>query len=135
MAGARTLLGRIVARTGGPLFPTAAELREADLTGLGLTNRRIATLADLAGRVADGDIDLDGGQDPAEAVSELLKVPGIGPWTASYIALRALRDPDAWPTGDLVLKKRMAALGIPDDHIERWRPWRAYAALHLWSSS
>ncbi|MGW2217376.1 AlkA N-terminal domain-containing protein [Nonomuraea sp. NPDC001684] len=135
VAGARTLLGRIVARTGGPLFPTAAELREVDLTGLGLTNRRIATLADLAGRVADGDIDLDGGQDPAEAGSELLKVPGIGPWTASYIALRALRDPDAWPTGDLVLNKRMAALGIPDDHIERWRPWRAYAALHLWSSS
>ncbi|MFI6178705.1 AlkA N-terminal domain-containing protein [Nonomuraea sp. NPDC051191] len=135
VAGARTLLGRIVARTGGPLFPTAAELREADLTGLGLTNRRIATLSDLAGRVADGDIDLDGGQDPAEAVTELLKVPGIGPWTASYIALRALRDPDAWPTGDLVLNKRMAALGIPHDHIERWRPWRAYAALHLWSSS
>ncbi|RSN14650.1 AraC family transcriptional regulator [Nonomuraea sp. WAC 01424] len=135
VAGARTLLGRIVARTGGPLFPTAAELRDADLTGLGLTNRRIAALADLAGRVADGDIDLDGGQDPAESVTELLKVPGIGPWTASYIALRALRDPDAWPTGDLVLNKRMAALGIPHDHIERWRPWRAYAALHLWSSS
>ncbi|MER6579755.1 DNA-3-methyladenine glycosylase 2 family protein, partial [Nonomuraea sp. NPDC001023] len=86
-------------------------------------------------RVAYGYNYLEGGQDPAEAGSELLKVPGIGPWTASYIALRALRDPDAWPTGDLVLRKRMAALGIPDDHIERWRPWRAYAALHLWSSS
>jgi AraC family transcriptional regulator of adaptative response / DNA-3-methyladenine glycosylase II len=68
-------------------------------------------------------------------VAELVDVPGIGPWTASYIALRALRDPDAWPTGDLVLTKRMAALGIPGDHIERWRPWRAYAALHLWSST
>ncbi|TMR96096.1 DNA-3-methyladenine glycosylase 2 family protein [Nonomuraea basaltis] len=137
VAGARTLLGRIVARAAAPesLFPTPAQLLETDLTGLGLTNRRIDTLKDLAARLAEGRIDLDGGQDPAEAVAELLEVPGIGPWTASYIALRALRDPDAWPAGDLVLKKRMAALGIPDDHIERWRPWRAYAALHLWSSS
>ncbi|MFI7698210.1 AlkA N-terminal domain-containing protein [Nonomuraea sp. NPDC049480] len=137
VAGARTLLGRIVARAAAPegLFPTPDHLLETDLTGLGLTNRRIDTLKDLASRLADGHIDLDGGQDPAEAVAGLLEVPGIGPWTASYIALRALRDPDAWPAGDLVLKKRMTALGIPDDHIERWRPWRAYAALHLWSSS
>ncbi|WP_327585477.1 DNA-3-methyladenine glycosylase 2 family protein [Nonomuraea sp. NBC_00507] len=137
VAGARTLLGRIVARAAAPggLFPTPAHLLETDLTGLGLTNRRIETLKDLAARLAEGQIDLDGGQDPAEAVTGLLEVPGIGPWTASYIALRALRDPDAWPAGDLVLKKRMAALGITDDHIERWRPWRAYAALHLWSSS
>jgi AraC family transcriptional regulator of adaptative response / DNA-3-methyladenine glycosylase II len=135
VAGARTLLGRIVARAGEPLFPGAARLLDTDLTGLGLTNRRIDTLKDLAARVADGHIDLDGGQDPAEAVAELLQVRGVGPWTASYIALRALRDPDAWPTGDLVLNKRMAALGIPHDHIDRWRPWRAYAALHLWSSS
>ncbi|MFI6596301.1 Ada metal-binding domain-containing protein [Nonomuraea sp. NPDC050536] len=134
--GARTLLGRIVARAGADgLFPTPELLAEADLTGLGLTNRRIATMQDLAGRIAGGEIDLDGGQDPAEAVAALLEVPGIGPWTASYVALRALRDPDAWPTGDLVLDKRMAALDIPRDHIERWRPWRAYAALHLWSSS
>ncbi|MFC5826716.1 AlkA N-terminal domain-containing protein [Nonomuraea insulae] len=137
VAGARTLLGRIVARAAAPggLFPTAAQLMETDLTGLGLTNRRIDTLKDLAARIAEGQIDLDGGQDPAEAVAALLEVRGIGPWTASYVALRALRDPDAWPTGDLVLDKRMAALGIPEDHIERWRPWRAYAALHLWSSS
>ncbi|MEV0233295.1 Ada metal-binding domain-containing protein [Nonomuraea sp. NPDC050786] len=135
VAGARTILSRIVARAPGPLFPTPAELLDTDLTGLGLTNRRIATLKHLADRLAIGHIDLDGGQDPAEAVAALLEVPGIGPWTASYIALRALRDPDAWPAGDLVLRKRMACLGIPDDHIERWRPWRAYAALHLWSSS
>ncbi|WP_101783789.1 DNA-3-methyladenine glycosylase 2 family protein [Nonomuraea indica] len=151
VAGARTLLGRIVARAGRPLvppppplcsgpaptrlFPGPAELLEADLQGLGLTSRRVATLEELAARTTDGRLDLDGGQDPAEVVTELVDIPGIGPWTASYIALRALRDPDAWPTGDLVLTKRMAALGIPDDHIERWRPWRAYAALHLWSSS
>ncbi|MEV4562595.1 DNA-3-methyladenine glycosylase 2 family protein [Nonomuraea sp. NPDC049419] len=137
VAGARTLLGRIVARAAAPggLFPTPAQLLDTDLSGLGMTNRRIDTLKDLAARLADGQLDLDGGQDPAEAVAALLEVRGIGPWTAGYIALRALRDPDAWPTGDLVLVKRMAALGIPNDHIERWRPWRAYAALHLWSSS
>lgn len=145
VAGARTLLGRITTRAGrlvqpdgGPLthlFPTAEELAEADLDGLGLTTRRIATLKDVAARIVAGTIDLDGGQDPAGAVAGLLEVPGIGPWTASYIALRALRDPDAWPDGDLVLTKRMAGLGIPHDHIDRWRPWRAYAALHLWSAS
>jgi AraC family transcriptional regulator of adaptative response / DNA-3-methyladenine glycosylase II len=140
VAGARTLLGRIVATAGartadGHLFPTAAELLAAELDGLGLTTRRIATLKELASRVDGGLIDLDGAQDPAEAVRELLAIPGIGPWTASYIALRALRDPDAWPTGDLVLDRRMAALDIPKEHLERWRPWRAYAALHLWSHS
>ncbi|MGI5269205.1 AlkA N-terminal domain-containing protein [Nonomuraea sp. CA-218870] len=135
VAGARTLLGRLVERAGrdGRLFPTAAGLLDADLTGLGLTGRRVVTLKELATRVAGGLIDLDGGQEPAEAVKALLAVPGIGPWTAGYIALRALRDPDAWPTGDLVLDRRMAELGIPKDHLERWRPWRAYAALHLWS--
>ncbi|MFI6476816.1 AlkA N-terminal domain-containing protein [Nonomuraea sp. NPDC050663] len=132
VAGARTLLGRIVARTG---FLTAESLADADLTGLGMTTRRVTTLKSLAERVSEGEIDLDGGQEPGEAFKALLEVPGIGPWTAGYIGLRALRDPDAWPDGDLVLRKRMAALDIPDDHIERWRPWRAYAALHLWSAS
>ncbi|MFI7046370.1 DNA-3-methyladenine glycosylase 2 family protein [Streptosporangium sandarakinum] len=121
---------------GGPnlLFPTAADLAEADLAGLGLTGRRVTTLRALAAKVAGGEIDLDGAQEPAEAVARLLEVPGIGPWTAGYIALRALRDPDAWPRGDLGLRRAMVSLGIPEDHIERWRPWRAYAALHLWSS-
>ncbi|GAA3132131.1 DNA-3-methyladenine glycosylase [Streptosporangium carneum] len=142
VAGARTLLGRIVARAGRPtggeglshLFPTPGDLLEADLDGLGLTGRRVATLRALATRVAGGDIDLDGAQEPSKVVARLLEVPGVGPWTASYVALRALRDPDAWPEGDLGLRRAMACLGIPEEHIERWRPWRAYAALHLWSS-
>ncbi|GII03542.1 DNA-3-methyladenine glycosylase 2 family protein [Planobispora takensis] len=152
VAGARTLLGRIVARAGRPavpvtddsardepsssgltrLFPTAGDLLEADLDGLGLTGRRAATLKALAEAVTGGELDLDGAQEPAEAVARLLEVPGVGPWTAGYIALRALRDPDAWPDGDLGLRRAMACLGIPDDHVERWRPWRAYAALQLW---
>ncbi|GAA1008929.1 AraC family transcriptional regulator [Acrocarpospora pleiomorpha] len=130
VAGARTLLGRIA---GGDTFPTAAELAEQDLTGLGLTGRRIATLNAVARAVADGQIDLEGG-DPAETSAQLLEIPGIGPWTVSYIALRALRDPDAWPGGDLVLRKKMAQLAIADSEIERWRPWRAYAALHIWNA-
>ncbi|WP_055478115.1 Ada metal-binding domain-containing protein [Sphaerimonospora mesophila] len=141
VAGARTILGRVAVRAGTPggpagsvLFPSAGRLAETDLTGLGLTTRRIATLRTLAEAVAAGEIDLDGAQDPAEAVARLLRIPGIGPWTAGYIALRSLRDPDAWPEGDLVLRKTMAALGIPAEEAERWRPWRAYAALHLWST-
>ncbi|WP_214106716.1 AlkA N-terminal domain-containing protein [Acrocarpospora catenulata] len=130
VAGARTLLGRICA---GGAFPTAGELAERDLSGIGLTNRRITTLRAVATAVAGGDIDLDGG-DPAETAAALLEIPGIGPWTVGYIALRALRDPDAWPGGDLVLRKTMARLAIPETEIERWRPWRAYAALHLWNA-
>ncbi|MFJ2031549.1 AlkA N-terminal domain-containing protein [Streptosporangium sp. NPDC087985] len=142
VAGARTILGRLTVRAGRPtgaegfthLFPTAAELLEADIGGLGLTGRRVATLKALAAKVAGEEIDLDGAQEPGEAVAGLLEVPGIGRWTAGYIALRALRDPDAWPEGDLGLRRAMACLGISEEHIERWRPWRAYAALHLWSA-
>ncbi|WP_433499764.1 Ada metal-binding domain-containing protein [Sphaerimonospora sp. CA-214678] len=142
VAGARTILGRIAVRAGtsdgrpagSVLFPSAERLAGADLTGLGLTTRRIATLRALAEAVAAGEIDLDGAQDPAEAVTLLLRIPGIGPWTAGYIALRSLRDPDAWPAGDLMLRKTMARLGIPAEEAEHWRPWRAYAALHLWSA-
>ncbi len=152
VAGARTLLGRIAARAGLPavpdgtgaghapeadqvpsLFPTADRLAAADLDGLGLTTRRVATIRALAEAVASGAIDLDGAGDPADTIAGLLEIPGIGPWTAGYIALRALRDPDAWPEGDLVLRKTMERLGIAPDETERWRPWRAYAALHLWS--
>ncbi|WP_405088723.1 DNA-3-methyladenine glycosylase 2 family protein [Microbispora sp. NBC_01389] len=150
VAGARTLLGRIAARAGVPavtdpnpsseaanetalLFPTADRLAGADLHGLGLTTRRTATIRALAEEVASGEIDLDGAGDPADTTARLLAIPGIGPWTASYIALRALRDPDAWPEGDLVLRRTMDRLGIMAGESEEWRPWRAYAAVHLWS--
>ncbi|WP_424529206.1 DNA-3-methyladenine glycosylase 2 family protein [Sphaerisporangium viridialbum] len=116
------------------LFPTAERLAEADLSGLGLTGRRVTTLKILAEKAASGELDLDGGADPAEAASRLMDIPGIGPWTTGYIVMRALRDPDAWPADDLGLQRAMKALDIPEDDTERWRPWRAYAALHLWSS-
>ena len=98
---------------------------------------RRAAVAALARRVASGSLDLGG---PAAAVSaELLEVPGVGPWTASYVALRALGDRDAFPAGDLGLRRAARALGLPGDtaglaaHAERWRPWRAYAAHLLWA--
>ncbi|MEO3808769.1 AlkA N-terminal domain-containing protein [Sphaerisporangium sp. B11E5] len=117
------------------LFPTAEQLAEADLAGLGMTGRRVETLKTLAGLVAGGELDLDGGADPADTAARLMAVPGIGPWTTGYIVMRALRDPDAWPDKDLGLVRAMKALGISEEETERWRPWRAYAALHLWSSS
>ncbi|SDG66458.1 AraC family transcriptional regulator, regulatory protein of adaptative response / DNA-3-methyladenine glycosylase II [Sinosporangium album] len=147
VAGARTMLGRLITHpglgtrvAGSPdpalthVFPTPERLAETDLTGLGFTTRRAQTLRVLAEHIATGRIDLDGGQEPAEARARLMEVPGIGPWTAGYIALRAMSDPDAWPDGDLGLRRAMRRLSITDDDIERTRPWRAYAALHLWSS-
>jgi AraC family transcriptional regulator, regulatory protein of adaptative response / DNA-3-methyladenine glycosylase II len=118
------------------LFPRAADLAGADLTCIGLTRSRAATLRALATGVASGDIALDVGGDLAATRAALQAIPGIGPWTAEYIALRALRDPDAFPSADLGLCRafkttsaaRLAAAA------EAWRPWRAYAAIHLWTA-
>lgn len=144
VAGATTLAGRLVARLGKPLtrsagtlthlFPTAEDVAEADLTGLGLPGARQRTLRALGLAVAGGALVLDGGADPAETVERLVALPGIGPWTAAYVAMRALRDPDAFPERDLGLLRALERLGIPASHAESWRPWRGYAAMHLWSS-
>jgi AraC family transcriptional regulator of adaptative response / DNA-3-methyladenine glycosylase II len=149
--GASTLAGRLVALAGTPLdqpvgglttaFPTPAAVAEADLSTLGVPGRRAEALRALAEAVASGAVRLDGYDDPAETRAALLALPGIGPWTVEYLALRALRDPDAFPAGDLGLRRSAAALGIPSTeaglrrHAERWRPWRAYAAVHLWTST
>jgi AraC family transcriptional regulator of adaptative response / DNA-3-methyladenine glycosylase II len=149
VAAASTLAGRLVARCGTPLresggpirlshlFPTAAQVAEADLSGLGLTGARRRTLQGLAGAVAAGEIDLDGGADPAETADRLLALPGVGPWTVSYIAMRALGDPDALPVADLGLRRAFATLAPAGQDLagraEDWRPWRAYAAMHLWT--
>ena len=137
---ARTLLGRVVDRCGpeaglagaggqvSRLFPSATDLVSADLDGLGLTGRRVATLRVTAEAAASGELLLQPGDDLAEARRRLVALPGIGPWTAEYVALRALADPDAWPGSDLVL-----ARAASDIDTERLRPWRAYAALHLWT--
>jgi AraC family transcriptional regulator of adaptative response / DNA-3-methyladenine glycosylase II len=118
------------------LFPTPDQLRSADLSGLGLTNSRIATIKELADAVCDQRIDFAGASD--DVVHALTDVRGIGPWTAQYVALRALGEPDAFPSADLVLR-RMASNGhetLSPAALERmshdWRPWRSYAAIHLW---
>jgi 3-methyladenine DNA glycosylase/8-oxoguanine DNA glycosylase len=88
--------------------------------------------------VADGALALDGSADPATTRDALLALPGIGDWTAAYVAMRALREPDAFPDGDLVLRRavspgeRTASARELRARAEVWRPWRAYAALYLW---
>jgi AraC family transcriptional regulator of adaptative response / DNA-3-methyladenine glycosylase II len=143
------MLSRIVARTGRQLvagedglthlFPTPAELADADLDGLGLTKARGYALLAMARAVVDGKLDF---QSPVEdVIAALTALPGVGSWTAQYVALRALNEPDAFPTGDLVLR-RMAAMGgarLTVRELERladgWRPWRGYAVMHLWRSA
>jgi AraC family transcriptional regulator of adaptative response / DNA-3-methyladenine glycosylase II len=122
-------------------FPRPETLAAGDYEGLGLTRRTAATLTALAAAVAAGDLTLDRGVDRNEARARLLAVPGIGPWTADYIALRVFGDPDAFPVGDLIVRRQAERLGLPGTekallaHAEHWRPWRAYAALHLWAAS
>lgn len=144
VAGATTLAGRLVARLGKPLtqpagtlthlFPTAADVAEADLSGLGLPGARQRTIRALASAVAGGELVLDGSAAVAETVERLTAVPGIGPWTAAYVAMRALRDPDAFPERDLGLLRALDRLGVPAARADTWRPWRGYAAMYLWTS-
>lgn len=150
VAGARTIAGRLAIAFGVPLaepngdlshaFPTAGTFADADLTGFGLTGARQRTVRELCRRLASGDLVLDPGADRDEARRLLLDVPGIGPWTAGYVALRALGDPDVFPAEDLGLLRSAARLGLPTtpkelgEHADRWSPWRSYATHHLWAT-
>ncbi len=144
VAGARTLTARLVAAAGTPLttpvgtlthaFPGAEALAGADLSAVGLTGARRATVHALATAVAGGAVALDPGADRDDARRSLLAVRGVGPWTAALVALRGLGDPDVWLPGDLALRRSLAALGSSDaDAATRWRPWRSYAVQHLWA--
>ena len=145
--GARTLTGRLVSAYGKPLdepagpithtFPPAERLADASLDEIGMPASRRRALKALASAIAAGDVSLDGGADRSETRRALLAIPGIGPWTASYLQMRALHDPDAFLATDLGVVKGAAHLGIegPLEEIsERWRPWRAYAVQYLWQS-
>ena len=150
VARARALATRLAERFGMPLahplgaltryFPTAAALADADLEGIGLMKSRVTALKTLAKTVARGDLVLDRGADRAGTVAQLQALTGIGPWSASYIALRALGDPDALPAQDLALRHACARLGLAGDPksitaaAEAWRPWRGYATFLLWNS-
>jgi AraC family transcriptional regulator, regulatory protein of adaptative response / DNA-3-methyladenine glycosylase II len=130
VAGARTVLGRIAREHGG--F-TAAGLAEADPASFPFPRARGAALVELARLVAAGELRLDGGADLPETRARLLAVPGIGPWTAAYIAMRALGDRDAFLPGDVAIRRALERLGGEPDP-QRWRPWRSYAVMHLWRS-
>ncbi|HEX7641794.1 MAG TPA: AlkA N-terminal domain-containing protein [Burkholderiaceae bacterium] len=158
VAGASTIAGRLVARFGEAvatpleqvthLFPRPEALAAAtvdDIAPLGMPGKRAQTIIGLARFASEGGLDIKPGASLAQAIAQLRAVPGIGEWTAQYIAMRALRFPDAFPAGDLGLQKA-AALSEPRDGVARlsekqllaraagWSPWRGYAALLLWNS-
>jgi AraC family transcriptional regulator of adaptative response / DNA-3-methyladenine glycosylase II len=149
VAAGRTFASRLVALAGPPiaagaagltrLFPGASAIAAANLEGLGLTRSRAATLHALARAALAGRIDFSA--EPGEVAAALAAVPGIGPWTAQYVALRALGEPDAMPAGDLVLR-RMAARSTNllsarelEARAQSWQPWRSYAVMHLWHAA
>ena len=150
VAAARTVLGRLVARYGEPLaepdgaithrFPTAEALAEVEPADLPFPRQRGEALRSLARLVAREGLRFDAGADSSAALAALLDIPGVGPWTASYVAMRALGDPDVFPPGDVGIRHALRRLGHPAEGpeatalAEAWRPWRSYAVMHLWNS-
>ncbi|HJR97253.1 MAG TPA: DNA-3-methyladenine glycosylase [Actinomycetota bacterium] len=149
VAGARTTLGRIAQRFGEPLsepvgtvvrvFPTPARLADAPRDGLGMPRTRGDAIVEVARAVESGELDLSGEADLSATRERLRAIRGVGGWTEEYVAMRALGDRDAFPVTDLGVRRGFRRLGLPDDtrsmleHAERWRPWRAYAVIHLWT--
>jgi len=150
VAAARTFAVRLVERFGVPaalpdgekvrLFPAAQTIADADLTRIGLPRARASTLNAIARAVCDGSVSFRPEQTLQQFVASWVALPGIGDWTAHYIAMRALSHPDAFPAADLVLRKAVTSDGslAPLKELralaEDWRPWRAYAVMHLWRS-
>lgn len=149
VSAATTITGRLVRIAGTPLahppspglthrFPTPAELAEADLSGLGVPGRRVAALRTLAAAIANGELNLEG--DRGTTTERLQAMPGLGPWTVGYIAMRGLGADDELPVTDLGIRRAAERLGLPSDpralvvRAEAWRPYRSYAAHHLWAS-
>ena len=149
VAAARTLAARLAQQFGealpapfGPglehLFPTPEALADADLTRIGLTRTRADTVRAVAQALLDGRVDFKGERTLEDFTARWVALPGIGPWTAQYIAMRALGHPDAFPTDDLVLRRAASDDGSTLGSkalaacAEAWRPWRAYAVMHLW---
>jgi len=152
VAAARTLASRVVHRFGEPLptpiapgleclFPTPEVLASANLSALGITGARIESIRSVAQALLDGRVDFRVEQSLEEFVSRWVALPGIGEWTAHYMAMRGLNHPDAFPAADLILRRAASPNGDTLStkaltHIaEAWRPWRAYAVMHLWRSA
>ena len=142
--GATALAGRIVNTLGRPfsatsglthLFPAPEVLADARLTSVGLTSARAETIRALARAVCDGQISFEGIAESDAFLTRLCEIPGIGQWTAQYVAMRALGEPDAFPSGDLGLLRALELKSVREleRRAEAWRPWRAYAAMYLWN--
>jgi AraC family transcriptional regulator of adaptative response / DNA-3-methyladenine glycosylase II len=150
VAAARTHAARLVRRHGEALsapdgslthvFPTAGALAEAADDVLAMPERRKQTLRGVCAALRDGLVELDPGADRERVRRDLLALPGIGPWTVEYVAMRALGDPDAFPAGDLGVLHGLRALGVEagareaESRSQAWRPFRAYTVLHLWQA-
>ncbi|MEI7058429.1 Ada metal-binding domain-containing protein [Nocardioides sp. CCNWLW239] len=144
VAGARTVLAGIVAEHGHPiatdieglthLFPSAEALAAADPAGLPMPRARGRAVIGLAATLASGELQLDRGTDRDVVHDQLIGLPGIGPWTADYIALRALGHPDVFLPTDVGIRRALDVLGAPAADVAAWRPWRSYALLYLWTS-
>jgi AraC family transcriptional regulator of adaptative response / DNA-3-methyladenine glycosylase II len=141
VAGARTLLGRITAEYGSAtfdgeplrLFPSPSAL--IDAASLPMPKARQRTVSALAAAVTSGELVLDPGADRAATKAALLALPGVGPWTADYLAMRALADPDVLLDSDLGVAKSAATRAIDlRDGRPSWAPWRSYATHHLWAA-
>lgn len=151
LRGAATLAGRLVEASGEPLkrpagtvthlFPSAAQVAETDPERLAMPHTRRRALISLARELAARELVLDPRVDRDETRALLLALPGIGPWTTEYIAMRALRDPDAFLAGDLGVRRALDRLGrdgrpkAASRLAERWRPYRSYALQYLWASA
>ena len=143
LAAARTLAGRLVAAAGEPLpepvgalthtWPAPEAIAEA-APRLPMPRARKAALAALAAALAGG-LALDPDADPTETRAALLELPGVGPWTAEYVAMRALGDPDAWLPTDLGVRHGLARIGAPPTAAASWRPHRTHAVRHLWATA
>jgi AraC family transcriptional regulator of adaptative response / DNA-3-methyladenine glycosylase II len=148
--GATTIAGRVAQCIGDSiatpiagltlLTPTAHRLANAgpaDWTRIGVIRARSAAIRELASAVASGQIRLDPAPTPTATLASLQEIRGIGAWTAEYVAMRALRWPDAFPETDLVIRRALGAGSGREisRSTETWRPWRAYAAMHLWNAA
>jgi len=148
--GASTLAARLVRSLGAGIesgndrldriFPSPERVADASLDDVGLTSARAATIRRFAAAVSSGAIRLDAAESLDDAVAAMTSIAGIGNWTANYIAMRALGEPDAFPASDLGIRKALSRDGAPIsernvmERAEAWRPWRAYAAMWLWGS-
>ena len=157
VASARTTLARLTASVGRPLgfdrnspgfdpllthlFPAATDLAALEPARIPGPRRRADSIRGANRAIASGELVIDAGRRTNELSAELLALPGIGPWTAQYVCMRVLGDPDVLMTGDLVLRQGAATLGLPSDaaalsqHAQRWSPFRSYGGLHLWRAA